>query len=499
VLELVLPDRRRVTLDGDLTIGRSPRSGINLADPSVSRLHSRISVGADGRVLLEDAGSSYGTWLDGRRVRGASPLRPGARIRVGDQELFVEAAPGEDDAGHTQIVPVEATAATRLPDHPRLRSGRALKRLAASEGERRWLLEDLRSGRFVRFADSDAEMLALLDGSRSLAELAAEAERRGGPDGPARLALLLAALADRGLLSGSAEEMPTRRRLPTVRSSWPGAGDLFEWLYRHGAGSVLGRPGLAAVAGLALAGLAAFACLVVGRYGTPFVVARKVGLGGVVFVTGRLAVAALHETAHGVVMASFGRRVREAGVKLVLIFPYVYVDTSEAWFEPRRHRIAVSAAGPASDLCVGGTFALCCLALGPGAVRDVLFQLAFGAYVGAFFNLNPGVERDGYAILADLLREPALRRKATEQLRRRIEGDRDAFTSRALARYARLVVGWSLLGAAIAAVLALRYATAFTRLLPSEVVWTLMVALWLVLLVPLAMLVGPPLWRRLRA
>jgi putative peptide zinc metalloprotease protein len=117
----------------------------------------------------------------------------------------------------------------------------------------------------------------------------------------------------------------------------------------------------------------------------------------------------VHETAHGVVMASFGRRVREAGFKLVLVFPYVYVDTSDAWFESKRHRIAVSAAGPASDLVLGGTFSLCCLALGAGALRDVFFQLAFGAYVGAFFNLNPWVQRDGYQIAVDVLRPRPLR------------------------------------------------------------------------------------------
>jgi len=34
-------------------------------------------------------------------------------------------------------------------------------------------------------------------------------------------------------------------------------------------------------------GLAAFAYLVVGRYGTPFVVAQKIGFGGLVFQPGR--------------------------------------------------------------------------------------------------------------------------------------------------------------------------------------------------------------------
>ncbi len=79
------------------------------------------------------------------------------------------------------------------------------------------------------------------------------------------------------------------------------------------------------------------------------------------FLLGRFAIVAVHETAHGLAMSSFGRRVEKAGLKLVVILPYAYVDTSQAWFEPRRRRIAVSAAGPVSDLALGAIFALCCL------------------------------------------------------------------------------------------------------------------------------------------
>ena len=185
-------------------------------------------------------------------------------------------------------------------------------------------------------------------------------------------------------------------------------------------------------------------------------------------------------------------------MKLVLVFPYVYVDTSDSWFEPRRRRIAISAAGPASDLSLGGAFALGCLGLGPSPVRDVLFQLACGAYVGAFFNLNPAVERDGHQIAADLLREPALRRRAVEQLRRRLAGERDVFASRGVAAYAALVAAWSLGGAAITAALSLRYAPVLTQLLPGGAVWAVLALLWGALLVPFAALVGPPLWRRAR-
>ena len=203
-----------------------------------------------------------------------------------------------------------------------------------------------------------------------------------------------------------------------------GAGEFFEWLYRRGGWRLLTRPALAAIAVVVVAGLVAFPYLVVGRYGTPFVVAHKIGIGGLVFLLGRFGVVAVHETAHGLTLASYGRRVRKAGLKLLLIFPYAYVDTSEAWFEPRRRRIAISAAGPVSDLSLGAIFALVCLALPAGVLRDIFFQLAFAAYLGAFFNLNPFVDRDGYQILVDVLREPGLRRRAREQFLQRRGGER---------------------------------------------------------------------------
>lgn len=409
-LELVLPDRRRFALDDELTIGRAPPSTIVLADPTVSRVHARIRPGA----LLEDAGSSYGTYVDGRRVRGAVRLRAGTRIQVGDQVLDVVRARGEADAGDTVVVPSALT--TSVGPYPRVRSGYALKRLAASEGTRRWVLKDLRSGDFVRLSGPDAQLLRLIDGSRSLTSLMGEAAALQGPEGPGRLAPLLAALAERGLLSGvngaprdGARRRGWRRALTPRTVPWTGADAVISRLYAGGGWLLLRAPVLAVLAVVALCGVGVFAELVIGRYGTPFVVADKVGIGGVVFVLGRLAVAAVHETAHGLVMASFGRPVRSAGLKFVLIFPYVYVDTSDAWFESRARRVAVSAAGPASDLVLGGVFALCCLGAAPGALRDVFFQLACGAYLGAFFNLNPLVPRDGYQIALDVLSPRGLR------------------------------------------------------------------------------------------
>jgi putative peptide zinc metalloprotease protein len=505
-LELVLPDHSRIALHDEVTIGRDPISTLRLSDPSVSRRHARISPAAGGAVMLADAGSSYGTWLDGHRLRAPARLHAGSSIRVGNQELLVDRRREDSEAGRTIVVPQNATATVRFGSRPRMRSGYALKRLAATEGDRRWVLKDLRSPRYLRLSEADAELVGLLDGERPLAELVSAVEQRLGASGPARLMLLLAALGERGFLSGPAEaaaDPPAPRRLQRLfaprQVAWPGAGALFDRLYRAGGRLLFSRTAQVALGALAIAGAVVFVALIARRYGTPFVVASKLGIGGLVFIFGRFAVAAAHETAHGLTMAAYGRRVREAGLKLVLVFPYVYVDTSDAWFEPRHRRIAVSAAGPASDLCVGGLFSLMCAALGPGALRDVFFQLAFGAYVAAFFNLNPLIERDGYHILVDVLREPGLRRRAREQLARQIAGIGGAATSAVLTRYALFGLAWSAVGAIVAVGVSLHYEPVFARLAPEPVVWALMGALWVGLFVPVLAMAGLPAIARLRA
>jgi putative peptide zinc metalloprotease protein len=241
-----------------------------------------------------------------------------------------------------------------------------------------------------------------------------------------------------------------------------------------------------------------FAYLVAERYGTPFVVASKIGIGGLVFLVGRFLVVAVHELAHGLTMASYGRRVERAGVKLILVFPYAFVDTSEAWFEPRRRRIAISAAGPLSDFTVGAVFSVLCLSLEAGTVRDICFQLAFAAYVGACFNLNPFLDRDGYHMLVDVLREPGLRRRAREQFSRRLSGAGRTDESPVLARYSLFGLLWSLLAALFVIAMTLRYRTVLETVAPSWIVWTVMATVWVAVFVPVLVVVGRPLVARLR-
>jgi putative peptide zinc metalloprotease protein len=405
-------------------------------------------------------------------------------------------------AGAVSLQPAQTAEGQR----PRLRSGYALKRLDASEGERRWVVRDLRDDGFLRVSDHDAQLLRLLDGTRSLADLVTEAESAFGRLGAVRLARLLADLGDRGMLAGveggpadaPAPEGRLRRLLKTRERTVGGVGPFLHWVYRHGGWVLFTRPALVATAAVAVVGFGVWIALVVGRYGTPFVVAHRLVLGGLVFLVGRGLLVGLHELAHGLAMESVGRRVRRAGVKSIFIFPYAFVDTSEVWFEPRRRRFAVSAAGPLSDLTVAGVFSILCLTLGRGVIRDVAFQVAFAGYVAAFFNLNPFLERDGYHILADRLGVPRLRARAREELRRRLSGEGAQDVDPALTRYAVAGLAWSVAAAGIAIGLSLRFEPLMVQHAPATVVWVVLGTLWAALFIPVLVVVGPPLLSRLR-
>ncbi|HNS52937.1 MAG TPA: CARDB domain-containing protein [Anaerolineae bacterium] len=91
-----------------VTIGGQEECTIVLADPEVSPLHAIISWQGGGHMVA-DAGSAKGTYLDGRRLRGAQPLRNGSVLRTGDTFFDVQ-IPLAKGAG-AGLAPARPTAA----------------------------------------------------------------------------------------------------------------------------------------------------------------------------------------------------------------------------------------------------------------------------------------------------------------------------------------------------------------------------------------------------
>jgi pSer/pThr/pTyr-binding forkhead associated (FHA) protein len=81
----------------DLTIGRDISNPIVVNDPEVSRRHSRLRAQAGGYVV-EDMGSTNGTFVNGQRLMGPHMLRPGEIIMLGEHIGFVYEATYDPNA-----------------------------------------------------------------------------------------------------------------------------------------------------------------------------------------------------------------------------------------------------------------------------------------------------------------------------------------------------------------------------------------------------------------
>ncbi len=70
-------------------LGRGDQADIRLEDGFASSQHARLIPQGDVMVL-EDLGSTNGTYLNGEPLRGPQPLHAGDRIRIGDSEFSFE-------------------------------------------------------------------------------------------------------------------------------------------------------------------------------------------------------------------------------------------------------------------------------------------------------------------------------------------------------------------------------------------------------------------------
>ncbi len=76
-------------VDGDLVLGRGERAEIRLEDPFASGRHARIFEQGNS-VVIEDLGSTNGTYLNEEVLQSPRPLHPGDHVRIGDSEFTFE-------------------------------------------------------------------------------------------------------------------------------------------------------------------------------------------------------------------------------------------------------------------------------------------------------------------------------------------------------------------------------------------------------------------------
>lgn len=191
--------REYVLLEGaTATIGRAASNDIQIAEQHVSRQHAVVSY-RDGIFMINDLGSSNGTFVNDRRVTEPFPLFAGDRVRLYVPELLFLAATNDDydlaEATGRLIVPPidDGQAVLMVTNGPQegqtipllldeLRIGRAtsaadweivLRDPSVSRPharllreDKRWRIEDLGSsnGTFVNSGAIDEDGRLLVDG-----------------------------------------------------------------------------------------------------------------------------------------------------------------------------------------------------------------------------------------------------------------------------------------------------------------------------------------------
>jgi DNA-binding winged helix-turn-helix (wHTH) protein len=90
-------DGRSIPLSpGEHVIGRVADANIRIDVPGVSRRHARLRVSGEA-VFVEDLGSKNGTYVDGRRVEGATAVRDGSIVRIGRRGSWLRVCGRDED------------------------------------------------------------------------------------------------------------------------------------------------------------------------------------------------------------------------------------------------------------------------------------------------------------------------------------------------------------------------------------------------------------------
>ena len=106
----------RIELSGPVEVGREPGVGFVLADPEVSRRHVRLTPRPTD-VVVEDLGSTNGTFLNDNPVTAPASARPGDEILVGVTVLRVRSSAEAAARSAVRAVPPPLAAPLRPYDY----------------------------------------------------------------------------------------------------------------------------------------------------------------------------------------------------------------------------------------------------------------------------------------------------------------------------------------------------------------------------------------------
>ena len=88
--EILAPQTRFELGDGETVLGRSSQNGIVLKSDDYASGRHALLTRHGGLLYVEDLGSTNGTFVNGRKTVGATPIREGDTVRVGSTTFRYE-------------------------------------------------------------------------------------------------------------------------------------------------------------------------------------------------------------------------------------------------------------------------------------------------------------------------------------------------------------------------------------------------------------------------
>ena len=333
---------------------------------------------------------------------------------------------GEAAAGGALWPALSERLASAQP-RPKLRPDLAVKPIPGDDTAS--ILSDPTGGRYFRLGQREAFIATLLDGRRDLPTIAGEAAARFGPLPGQAVERFVWDLGQAGLLE---QRAGLWQRLAAPKRSGP----LVVWTIRNAEGrlralyNLLGGLFLPVTWGMAVLMSVPAAILVIRHR-------PQIGydLGALAAYPGAIPLALLqcylamilvvltHELAHALACIHYGGRVSRMGLMIRHGLPAAFADVSDLYLLPKRARIAVYLAGPASTLFWAGLAAAAWAILSvPNYVHLAAGAVALVASINSLTGLVPVAGYDGSEALGEWLGVPNLHRRALSYCWARLRG-----------------------------------------------------------------------------
>ena len=127
--------------------------------------------------------------------------------------------------------------------------------------------------------------------------------------------------------------------------------------------------------------------------------------GVILFLVATTLVKIVHELGHAYTATKYGVPVSVMGIAVMVMYPMLYSETTNAWkLQNRRHRVYIAASGVMAEMVLASVALVLWHILVPGLAQSLCFMVAVVSLMASLaVNFNPLMRFDGYYLFSDIV------------------------------------------------------------------------------------------------